>query len=39
MIKGRARNKNAAGLADAFEPRCDVDPVTDNVVALDQNVT
>jgi hypothetical protein len=38
VVVGRARDQHAAGLADAFEPRCDVDAVAENVVALDQHV-
>src|SRR5712671_3270429 len=32
------READAAGLGNAFEPRCDVDPVAQDVVALDQHI-
>ena len=37
FVRG-ARNENAAGLANAFEPRSDVDAVAEDVVALDEDV-
>ena len=38
MIVCRTREQHAARLADAFEPRRDIDAVAENVVALDQDV-
>ena len=38
MFVSAAGNENAAGLADAFEPRRDIDAVAENVVALDEHV-
>ena len=34
----RARHRDPAGLGDAFDPRRDIDPVAENVVALDDHV-
>jgi hypothetical protein len=38
MLERGTRNKNAARLADAFEPRRNIDPVADDVVAIYQHV-
>ena len=38
VVVGRARNQHAAGLANALQPRCDIDAVAQNVVALDQDI-
>jgi hypothetical protein len=38
VIEGGAGDKNAAGLADAFEARRDIDSIAEDVVALDQHV-
>ena len=38
MVVGRARDQHAARLAKALQPRCDIDPVAENVVAVDQDV-
>ena len=31
-------NRDAAGLGDAFDPRCDIDAVSKNIVTLDNNI-
>ena len=38
VIVGGAGDHNAAGIANAFKPRRDIDAVAQNVVALDQDV-
>ena len=38
VVVGRARDQHAARLANALQPRRDVDAVAQNVVALDQHV-
>ena len=38
MVVGRARDQHAARLANALQPRRDIDAVAENVVALDQHV-
>ena len=38
VVIGRARDQNAARLANPLQPRRDVDAVAENVVALDQHV-
>ena len=38
MLADRLRHGDAAGPGDAFEPRRDVDPVAEQVVALDDDI-
>ena len=38
VVVGCARDQHAAGLANALQPRRDIDAVAENVVALDQDV-
>ena len=38
MIVGGAGDAYAARLADGFEPRCDIDAVAQNILAVDQHV-
>jgi hypothetical protein len=38
MVVGRARDQHAARLAEALQPRRNIDAVAENVVALDQHV-
>ena len=38
VVAGRARNQHSARFAEAFQPRRNVDPVAQNVVAFDQDV-
>ena len=38
MLINRAGDQHAAGLADALQARCDIDPLAKDVVAFDQHV-
>jgi len=38
ILAHRARHRHPAGSGDAFDPRRDIDPVAENVVALDDDV-
>ena len=38
MIERRPRNANSSRLCDAFQPRRDIDPVAQHVLAVDQHV-
>jgi hypothetical protein len=38
LSEGVFRDADAAGLGNPLEPRCDIDPVPENVLALDQDI-
>ena len=38
LVADHATDTNTAGLGQAFEPRCDVDPIAEDVLFLRDNV-
>src|ERR1700677_4725112 len=38
LIIGRRRDADATGFGDALQPSCDVDTVTENIIALNEDV-
>jgi len=39
LIENLARNANASAVSDTFEPRCDIDTITEDIASIFDNVT
>jgi len=39
LIEDLARNANASAVSDTFEPRCDIDAITEDIASIFDNVT